>query len=195
MENTQRQKDIIEAAINIIARRGYRELTTKNLAKEIGITDAALYKHFDSKHDLIVAILSHFERLSNNVIEDVFSTNTDSIQKIKAFVLNRYELFNENRDLAKVMFSEELFRNDPRYVEHMQRIMHKHKEKIIQEIIEAQTCGFIKQDLEPIDLFRIIIGSMRLLVSQWNMSDHAFDLIEEGERLWNTIKKMIEVSA
>jgi hypothetical protein len=39
----------------------------------------------------------------------------------------------------------------------------------------------------------MIVGSMRLLVTQWNLSRHAFDLKAEGNSLFETIKSMIEV--
>lgn len=195
MEITKRQMEIINAAILIIARRGYKDLTTKNLAKEIGLTEAALYRHYDSKHDLIVGILDYFEYLSNEVIDVICCLDSSPIGKIKCFVMNRYELFMNNPDLAKVMFSDELFKNDPRYAQHMQRIMHKHKEVLISQIQQAQEMEIIQPELDAIDLFRIIIGSMRLIVSQWNLSAHAFDLVGEGEHLWNTIEKIIEVKA
>ena len=41
MDVTKRQMDIVDAAIRIIARKGYRELTTKNLARELKLTEAA----------------------------------------------------------------------------------------------------------------------------------------------------------
>ncbi|MDD2684515.1 MAG: helix-turn-helix domain containing protein, partial [Candidatus Cloacimonetes bacterium] len=44
--------EIVQAAIQVIARQGYEKLTTKNLANSLGVTDASLYRHFDSKKDL-----------------------------------------------------------------------------------------------------------------------------------------------
>ena len=49
MELTVRQKDILKAAIAIIANQGYEKLTIKNLATKIGVTEAALYRHFKIK--------------------------------------------------------------------------------------------------------------------------------------------------
>ena len=57
MENTARQQEIINAAIGIISKQGYQELTTKHLAESVGVSEAALYRHFDSKTDLVHSIL------------------------------------------------------------------------------------------------------------------------------------------
>jgi len=59
-------------------------------------------------------------------------------------------------------------------------------------IIQAQQEGKIRSDLSPTQLFRIIVGSMRFTVTQWNLSDGAFDLKKEGSELIETIIKLIE---
>ncbi|HPF09236.1 MAG TPA: helix-turn-helix domain-containing protein, partial [Candidatus Cloacimonadota bacterium] len=71
MDITKRQMEIVQAAIQVIARQGYEKLTTKNLANSLGVTDASLYRHFDSKKDLIKMILCYFEHLSCEVIQQI----------------------------------------------------------------------------------------------------------------------------
>lgn len=193
MELTNRQMDIVKAAIKIIARMGYEKLTTKNLAAEIGVTDAALYKHFSSKRELVEMVLCYFEKLSCEVLTQIKNDCLSPLESIKRFVMNRYELFSANPDMAKVMFSEELFRNDPSYMRQFQSIMHIHRNEVVAYISAAQNDGTINKSLSPMQLFTIIVGSMRLIVTQWNLSSGAFDLYEEGTALLNTIITLIEV--
>ncbi|MFA7543052.1 MAG: helix-turn-helix domain-containing protein, partial [Candidatus Cloacimonadaceae bacterium] len=46
MDIKPRQLEIVQAAIQLIARRGYEKLTTKNLAQSLGVSEASLYRHF-----------------------------------------------------------------------------------------------------------------------------------------------------
>lgn len=190
---TKRQMEIVQAAIGLIAREGYEKLTTKNIAAELGITDAALYRHFDSKKELIVMILRYFEDISCRVISTIDSKDLSPMEKIRYFVMNRYEMFREDPELAMVMFSEELFKNDHTFEEYLLSIMHIHRDQIMGYIMQGQKLGEIRSDLNPMNIFRMIVGSMRMLVTQWNLSKHAFDLELEGKSLFNTIKKLIEV--
>ena len=192
MELTERQKDIIMAGIAIIANQGYEKLTTKNLATKIGVTEAALYRHFKSKRDLVTTLLGYFEELSNKVLQEIREKDYSPLESIRHFVEDRYILFSEHPNLAKVMFSEELFKNDPTFKGQFQCIMHKHKQVMENYIIQAQQEGKIRSDLSPTQLFRIIVGSMRFTVTQWNLSDGAFDLKKEGSELIETIIKLIE---
>jgi len=193
MELTVRQKDILKAAIAIIANQGYEKLTIKNLATKIGVTEAALYRHFKSKREIVTMILSYFEELSNRVLNEICESNNAPLNNIRKFVEDRYILFSKNPDLAKVMFSEELFKNDPTFKGQFQCIMHKHKQAMESYLIQAQKDGNIKKDISSIQLFRIIIGSMRFTVTQWNLSDGAFDLQKEGSDLFESIIKLIRI--
>jgi AcrR family transcriptional regulator len=191
MENTARQQEIINAAIQIIARQGFQELTTKQIAETVGVSEAALYRHFDSKTDLIHKILEYFQSLAHEAMGTIHTDISDPMEQVKAFMINRYKLFMENPDLAKVMFSEEIFQNDRSLAEHNLTIMHIHRDQLLKSIRNAQEKQEIRTDVEAIQLFRIVVGSMRLLVTQWQLCGYEFNLQDEGEKLWQSIYKLI----
>ncbi len=193
MELTPRQDDIVQAAIALIARRGYKFLTTKNLARELKLTEAALYRHFASKDDLIVKILDYFEALSCHILAEIENSELPPMEKVRRFVLDRYQLFSTHRDLAKVMFSEELFQYDPACATRMDRISGTHRDSVLYYLREAQARGVVDPSHDPGQLFRVIVGSMRFLVTQWNLSGQNFDLVDEGEKLFATIRKLVEL--
>lgn len=194
MDITKRQMDILDAAIRIIAHRGYRELTTKNLAKELRLTEAALYRHFKSKSDLMTSLLTYFGEVSEKVLLGIRDQACNPWEKIERFILNRFEIFFLNPDLGSVMFSEELFRNDPELLGHMKKIMHGHHYELLGYLQEAQCQGLIRKNCDATQLFRIIIGSFRFTITQWILSDRGFDLVTEGKKLVNTINYLMETN-
>ena len=46
MEFTVRQEEIILKSMEIIAREGIAALTIKNISGKVGVSEAALYRHF-----------------------------------------------------------------------------------------------------------------------------------------------------
>jgi len=193
MEITSRQMEIVQAAIKVIARQGYDRLTTKNLAASLGVTDASLYRHFESKKELIKMILCYFEHLSCEVIQEIKAQKLGPLDRMRRFVMNRYELFQAEPDLAMVMFSEELFKHDHSFEEYLQGIMHIHRDEVLGYIMEGQQKDLIRCDVNAMHIFRMVVGSMRLLVTQWNLTKHGFDLLSEGRELTESIIKLIEV--
>jgi AcrR family transcriptional regulator len=53
---------ILEAALTLFAERGYEAISMREIAEQLGITKAALYYHFDSKADIVRAMLADTER-------------------------------------------------------------------------------------------------------------------------------------
>jgi AcrR family transcriptional regulator len=57
---TDRQLEIIQTSIKLISSKGIQGLTMKNLSKEIGISEPAIYRHYDNKIEILVSILDYF---------------------------------------------------------------------------------------------------------------------------------------
>ena len=54
---SDRQLEIIKAAGKILTTSGVSGLTIKNLAKEMKFSESAIYRHFTSKEEIIIALL------------------------------------------------------------------------------------------------------------------------------------------
>jgi AcrR family transcriptional regulator len=57
MTSDERRAAILEAAVRLFAKRGFRGTTTRALAEAVGVTEPVLYEHFKSKRDLYCAII------------------------------------------------------------------------------------------------------------------------------------------
>lgn len=193
MELTQSQEDILQAAIKVIARKGYKGLTTNVLTKELKISEAELAHHFGSIDKLVETILEYFDDLSDLVMVEIENAELEPLEKIHRLILDRYHLFNVQRDLTMVMLSTEIFYYDRIKDQRISKIMRKHGEHITSCLKEAQAQGSVDPSCDPLQLFRIIVGSTKFLVSQWNLGGQKFDLVAEGEKLFQTIRKLIEV--
>ena len=54
---TEKQLLIIDASIELIAEKSIQGFTIKNLSQKIGVTDGAIYRHFESKTEILQNIL------------------------------------------------------------------------------------------------------------------------------------------
>ncbi len=59
--DTTRER-ILRAALRLFADQGYGATSMREIAEQLGITKAALYYHFDSKEDIVRALLADVER-------------------------------------------------------------------------------------------------------------------------------------
>ncbi|MHB2154943.1 TetR/AcrR family transcriptional regulator [Calditrichota bacterium GD2] len=188
---TKRQGEIVNTAIQLIAEKGIQELTIKNLSKKIGIAESAIYRHFDSKFDILIGILTLFKDNINTLNRQILDMDLSPRAKLEVMLEQRFKYFSENPTVAAVIFSEELFRNDSRLSKAVFEIMQENQNSMIGIISEGQAKGEFRKEVSAEELSFMIIGAVRLIVTRWRMTDFSFDLVEEGQKLWQTIKILI----
>jgi len=104
----ERQTMIIDEAIKIIHSGGYEALSIREIAKQVKISEPAIYRHFLNKEDIILGILNRmleFDKLLNKNIAAAKSAK----QKIRQFVLFHFEFLENNPEMTSVLFSEEMY--------------------------------------------------------------------------------------
>lgn len=189
---TERQQEIINVSLELISESGIQSLTIKNLAKKIGFAESAIYRHYENKIQILLAILNFFKHNSENFFTGQLSSNEHTTVKIELIFMNHFRKFIANPSLVAVIFSEEIFRNEVELTEKVKEIMNKNI-KSLETIIETgQKKGEIRADIEASHLSVMIMGSLRLFVKQWHMSDYKFDLIDKGSEFVNSIKILIK---
>jgi AcrR family transcriptional regulator len=62
----KRRREIVDAASRIFARHGYAGGSLRQIAADVGVTPAALARHFDNKYGLLQAVLNHWEEQNDH---------------------------------------------------------------------------------------------------------------------------------
>jgi AcrR family transcriptional regulator len=189
---TDRQLEIIQTSIKLISSKGIQGLTMKNLSKEIGISEPAIYRHYDNKIEILVSILDYFSSTTQTIFFSEMQKEGTSLEKIERIFINHFKAFSETPSLVAVIFSEEIFRNEPLLSEKVKEIMERNS-KVIQTILEE---GKRTGEIDPVynvqHLSILIMGSLRLLIKQWQMADFNFDLQAYGTNFFRTIKQILD---
>lgn len=192
MDLTPRQTEIVEAAIQLISERSIQELTIKNLSARLGVTEAALYRHFRGKMDILTAILRMFARQAENVrlgAEDHAGVPLDHIEKI---FLAHVHAFVQRPPMADVVFSEEIFQNDSTLARTVHDIMQTNFDAMRRLIAKGQKQGGIRRDIPAVDLAVVVVGTLRMMVTQWRLERFTTDLRARGASIWNGLRRMLE---
>jgi AcrR family transcriptional regulator len=89
-EYAEVKQHMIEAAIELMAEKGFRKFRFEELAEKIGYNRATIYRYFDSKNDLVTEVMmTLMHQITNDIIEKTAGTEkvtqqtfTDSLYKI-----------------------------------------------------------------------------------------------------------------
>ena len=188
---TSRQEEIIDRSIEIIATKGIQGLTIKNLSKEIGISEPAIYRHFESKTDILLAILDKFDEILFFMSSQERSEDSTSLEKLEMLFSRIIEIFSKDPSHISVIFSEEIFKNEEVLKNKIVGIMDS-KRKFIQTIIlEGQKSGEIRDDIDHRTLTLIVMGTLRFMIKQWDLQNKHQNLEKEGRELIKGLKLIL----
>ncbi len=190
-----RRQQIVRIAIKLLSEGGIAALTTKNLARAVGVTEPALYRHFNSKLDILVAILDHFEEHMNTLFEKGINQQEAVLDQIQMVYGRVFRSFSAQPALASVVFSEELFRHDKRLAERVARIMNTVEGRILNLLGSKKGRVECRNDVPAKDLTRVVMGSLRFIVTRWRLGGYEFDLEKEGAVFWQSLRRMIAAPA
>lgn len=184
---SERQIQIFNASIKLIGKGGIQNLTTKNLAKEVGISEAAIYRHFRSKVEILKGVLEFLKVAILNRLQNVRNERIPPIEKIKKIITEQSRAFTDRPEIVVVLLSEGLYQNEGELSKIIYSIMQE-SAKVYQVIIEeGQKEGGIRSDIDSKQITFIIMGTMRLNVIQWHLSGFSIDLNERCSQLFDTI--------
>jgi len=102
-ENRQRQ--IADAALRIIAAHGVSRFTTAAIAHEVGITEGAIFRHFPTKEAIVLAAIDRVEELFE---EGAPGDEGEPLDRLRKFIEHRVRVVHENGGIPRLIFSDDL---------------------------------------------------------------------------------------
>ncbi len=188
---SERQQQIMDESIKIIDDKGIQGLTIKNLSKAIGISEPGIYRHFESKTEILLSILNNFKEMAEMLSGLMKDFEGTAFEKINFMFSRMLDIFSETPSMVSVIFSEEIFKNEELLKLKITEILNMHAQTIEFIIARGQEENNVRKDIEVETLALIIMGSLRLLVKRWDLNNHNFDLNNEGTKLIKGLDKIL----
>lgn len=169
METQERKKEIIKTAFKLIYEQGTAVFTIKNISKSIGISEPAIYRHFDSKHDILCAIIDEVCSLWEKNWDFVMQTYESELERLIQFYIYRAKEFDSFPWYSIIMFPEIIFAGSAELMGKVLQMMENNKNRHLSLIHSLQERGVLTSDVTAVHVFTMLTGGFRLLVSRWSL--------------------------
>ena len=153
---------ITEALKSLLEEKEFGAITTAEIAKNAGVTEALIYKYFKDKRDLLHQILSEYlEQYRVQIFLDLKGIK-GALNKLRKLIWSHINVYATNRVFARILLIE--VRNYPDYYrsETYQRVK-EYSDIVLQIIEEGIANNEIRNDLPPQVLRHGILGSIEQL--------------------------------
>ena len=135
-ELTDRQRQIVDHAIEMIGEGGLSGLTMRRLSERLGVTEPALYRHFENKTAILAAMLTVLEA---ETYKRLPLDTTASPDALVAHFDRLFALLTERPALATVVFLDEFAATDPELQAMVRELLAKNRERLATAFAAMQT--------------------------------------------------------
>lgn len=100
----KRKKQILKAAVTVFARSNYRTAKVVDIAAEVDISEAMVYKYFPTKKSIFLNILEHMSDRIITFWNEEVEKEPDALIALKKMGLAYYERMRKHPNELKVQF-------------------------------------------------------------------------------------------
>jgi AcrR family transcriptional regulator len=163
-----RQLAIITAARDLFARQGFHGTTMPEIAKAAKVSVGLIYYHFESKADILLAIVDESHAYSNTVFEDS-QVIADPRERLDRVVHDLYTAIDKGAKLFLILYKDlqQLSREERRRIF---KLEDENVDRITAIIREGQEKGLFAADIPDVPLLAaniIGLGHLWALKKTW----------------------------
>jgi TetR/AcrR family fatty acid metabolism transcriptional regulator len=150
---------IVNALVSLLEQKEFSAVTTAEIARTAGVTEALIYKYFKDKRDLLHQVLAaYLEEYLVQFKRDIKGVK-GALNKLRKVIWGHINVYATSRVFAKILLLE--VRNYPDYYTSETYGLIKEYTDILLEIIqEGVRTREIRNDIPPKLIRQVILGSM-----------------------------------
>ena len=188
-------KQIVDAAVIVIAENGYHRAQVSKIAKEAGVADGTIYLYFKNKEDILISVFQEKMAIFVENVEEIIERGNICFGKLVKMIENHFRVLNEDRHLA-IVTQLELRQSNKELRIRINEVLKEYLallDAILKEGIEngnsmiASISALARQ---------MVFGTIDETITSWVMNDQKYDLMKlspevhqaEGMKAFESIK-------
>jgi TetR/AcrR family transcriptional regulator, fatty acid metabolism regulator protein len=186
-----RKDQLIHTAIEIINEIGYQNFTIRELAHRQNISEAAVYRHFNSKNEIVSGVLEYFEIYFRELRQTISTQNLTALQSIEYYIKNFLAYYESHPEMITVLTSFDLLSREKGFNPVISKIVDLRlaflMELFQKAIDQKEVDGLISAEA----MAHIMFGTMISVSLDWKLHNYGFSLTGKIESFTCQMKEIL----
>jgi TetR/AcrR family transcriptional regulator len=145
----ERKTQILQTLAQMLEGPAAERITTAALAARIGVSEAALYRHFKGKADMFAGLIDFVEDTLFTLINRITSDEQSGLRQAEAIIGMLLGFSQKNRGMTRVLIGDALVTEDDALQARINQIHDRLEAALKQALRFAATRGEIAADVDP----------------------------------------------
>lgn len=187
-----RQQQIVDAARILIFKYGSEHLTVKRIAAEVGISEAAIYRHFTSKKSILSFLLSHIEEvLLRDISPERAGADPVTLDTIEKIVRNHFSKIDLRKGISFQVIAEIISLGDRKLNKQASQTIDKYISRLKELLADGVRNGDVRQDIDLEASATLLFSLIQGVVNIWSLSNSNVNLLEKYTSLWQIYREAV----
>ncbi|KQL53352.1 TetR family transcriptional regulator [Heyndrickxia shackletonii] len=190
--NKPKYKQIIDAAVIVIAENGYHQAQVSKIAKQAGVADGTIYLYFKNKEDILISL---FQEKMGSFIEKIrkgITGKETAAEKLLVMVESHFNILSEDHNMA-VVTQLELRQSNKELRLKINDVL-KGYFQLVDEILHfGMETGEFDPNLDIRVSRQMIFGTVDEIVTTWIMNEEKFDLVALAPSVHQLLIKAVSI--
>lgn len=182
-EELSTREKIILAGAQIIVEEGLKKFTAKNIGNKIGITDAAIYKHFPSLDSIIIEIINRYIAKCSQSVDRAVDMNLTVEETLKQVMREHISVLEETKGAVPILCFEFSRSGNKKFFDLLHSFVENYKNKLSNILEKGQMEGIVRKDIDTTETAMLFVGLIQAKVFAYVMERRTGPIIKDPDQL------------
>ncbi len=190
LDSAARREQIAEAALAIVLEEGVGALTARRVARRVGVTAPALYRHYQGKADILLTVLDLVAALDAEIYRKAKEAATP-LAALESVFRQNVALMQRYRALPILFLSDLMWIEEPRLGERLRQDCRRCRAEEIALLRQGQALGQIRNDLAAEELANSFLAAYVMLGLMNSRRIDEVDVARQADVNWRLFEKAV----
>ncbi len=181
-------KQIIDAAVIVIAENGYHQAQVSKIAKQAGVADGTIYLYFKNKEDILISVFQEKMGVFVSELEKIIAKDASAADQLGMMINSHFSMLANDQHLA-IVTQLELRQSNHDIRMKINNVLRGYLKLMDRILINGIESGEFDQNMDIRLARQMVFGTMDETITTWVMNDHKYDLVELAPKVQRLLLK------
>jgi AcrR family transcriptional regulator/uncharacterized protein (DUF2249 family) len=183
LSSERRRREIVEATLALLATTPIHAITTRQVARRVGVTQPALFRHFRSRDEILEATVEHTRAQLEGLVEQVLQPNRPPLEALEALLRGVVGHARSNPGMPRLLFYDAASVDEAPYHQPLRHLVSMQRALASELVRQAQRSGDVSESVDAERAGSLFVALIQGVMLQWQHSGRGSDLEEQADAL------------
>ncbi len=186
-----RKEQILQSLAQMLEDEPGGRITTAGLAREVGVSEAALYRHFPSKTRMFEGLIDYAEEQVFSRINQITSSDFDALTQTGQILTLLVGFTSQNPGISRLLNGDALTGENERLRQRIQQFYDRVESQLRQVLRDAELREGLRTQATPATTASLLIAVAEGRIGRFVRSGFRDNPINSWQEHWGLLQKLV----